>query len=61
MATPRVFISSTFYDLNEIRETIENAGDWKEDYRYDNHTNEFYHKSFAGKEDQKIKDWFKLS
>jgi hypothetical protein len=24
MATPRVFISSTFYDLNEIRETIEN-------------------------------------
>lgn len=58
---PTMTNKELLYITEAIRVTIENSGEWKEDYRYDNHTNEFYHKSFAGKEDQKIKDWFKLS
>jgi len=46
---------------SSIREVVENSDNWQKDYRYDNHTNEFYHKSFAGKEEQGIRDWFKLS
>jgi len=48
------------YIICSIRSTIENASEWGKDYRYDNHTNEFYHKSFPEKESSGYLNWFCL-
>lgn len=37
------------YILDSIRQVSEKAGEWKNDYIYDNHTNEFNHLSFKRK------------
>jgi selenocysteine lyase/cysteine desulfurase len=36
------------YALDAIRQIVENVDEWKRDYRYDNHTNEFIHISGNG-------------
>jgi len=46
--------------LESIRETTLNAAEWGKDYRYDNHTNEFYHLKQSDKEYQDYQGWFKL-
>jgi selenocysteine lyase/cysteine desulfurase len=43
-----------------IKTTIEKAEEWGKDYRYDNHTNEFYHLTFAEKEKTAGLKWFDL-
>jgi len=48
------------YIIGSIKSTILNASEWGKDYRYDNHTNEFYHKSFPEKESSGYLNWFSL-
>lgn len=44
-----------------IEQTVENAEEWKKDYSYDRHTNEFNHISFSEKNDLRCSDWFKIT
>ncbi len=46
--------------LEAIKQTVENAGEWINDYTYSSKTNEFYHKSVNEKHDKMISDWFEL-
>lgn len=48
------------YIIAAIRSTITNAHEWGKEYRYDNHTNEFYHESFPEKESSGYLKWFDL-
>jgi selenocysteine lyase/cysteine desulfurase len=45
------------YFIHALTEIIENIEEWKNDYEYDRHTNEFIHKSF---QDFQIENWFRL-
>jgi selenocysteine lyase/cysteine desulfurase len=49
------------YICEAIRKTVKNAEEWKKDYSYDRHTNEFNHLSFSQKNDSSCAEWFKLS
>jgi hypothetical protein len=46
--------------ISAIRETAEMADEWGKDYLYDNHTNEYYHKTFREKECSGFSGWFDL-
>ena len=48
------------YVCDAIVSLAENHKDWKEDYQYDNHTNEFTHKDFNKSIKDKVEDWFQL-
>ncbi len=48
------------YVCDAIISLAENHKDWKEDYQYDNHTNEFTHKDFNKSIKDKVEDWFQL-
>lgn len=43
--------------LNSIEQTVQNSEEWKKDYIYDSHTNEFHHSSFNNKP---VREWFSL-
>lgn len=58
---PTMTNEELLFIIQAIKEIVENAGEWSEDYLYNIHTNEFYHKSFSGKDESVISDWFKLS
>jgi selenocysteine lyase/cysteine desulfurase len=45
---------------NAIRQTIQNSEEWKIDYCYDSHTNEFTHCKSIEKKDTAYSDWFRL-
>jgi selenocysteine lyase/cysteine desulfurase len=44
-----------------IRQTVEKAEEWKKDYCYDSHTNEFTNCKSSEKENTDYSDWFKLT
>jgi selenocysteine lyase/cysteine desulfurase len=46
--------------INAIRETVVMAAEWGKDYIYDNHTNEYYHRTFREKECSGFSRWFDL-
>ena len=43
-----------------INDIVENYEEWKQDYSYDNRTNEFTHKTFDSKIQETIDNWFEL-
>ncbi len=47
--------------IKAIEETAARADEWGKDYIYDNHTNEYYHKTFREKECSGFSRWFDLS
>lgn len=46
--------------INAIRGIAENADEWKKDYIYNCHTNEFRHSSDKGENKEKVISWFNL-
>ena len=48
------------YIINAIRKTVENVENWKKDYYYNKHTNEFYHIHFS-ENSTDITRWFNLT
>jgi len=44
--------------VTAVAEIAQNYSEWSADYRYDSHTNEFYHKNFVDGSSGKIKEWF---
>jgi hypothetical protein len=57
---PTMTNDELLYIMDAIRQTVENADEWKKDYCYNNHTNEFNHCKFSKKDDSVYADWFKL-
>jgi selenocysteine lyase/cysteine desulfurase len=47
---PTMTADELLFIINSVKEIVRNASRWGKDYRYDNHTNEFYHKTFHEKE-----------
>ena len=47
--------------IDAISQTVENIGEWKKDYCYDKHTNEFHHFNFRLEMTTDYAGWFKLS
>ena len=46
--------------LDAIKEIVRYASEWEKDYVYDNHTNEFHHKSFREKDSSDYSKWFEF-
>ena len=49
------------YLISAIEELCKHHKEWMQDYEYNKHKNEFYHKSGIKVEDSIIKDWFTIS
>ena len=48
------------YILDAIKQTVENANEWKKDYSYNMQTNEFHHQRFPEKTNADFAKWFNL-
>lgn len=46
--------------VDSLREIIQNASEWKNEYFYDKGTNEYYHKQDAGLKLREVESWFKF-
>ena len=57
---PTMTNEELLFITNAIKQTVENAEDWKIDYCYDMHTNEFSHCRFTEKNKSSYTDWFIL-
>ena len=57
---PTMTNDELLFITNSIKETVEKADDWKKDYFYDSHTNEFSHINSSEKTNPVYSDWFKL-
>ena len=58
---PTMTNEELIYICEAIEQTVEYAEEWKKDYSYDRHTNEFKHISFSEKFDSACSDWFKIN
>jgi selenocysteine lyase/cysteine desulfurase len=58
---PTMTDDELLFIVHAIKETAEKADQWKKDYCYDKHTNEFNHSGFSGKTASAYSDWFKLT
>ena len=47
--------------VTAIEEIVANIQEWQKPYRYDAHSNEFYHREETGEPNGRIEDWFSLS
>jgi selenocysteine lyase/cysteine desulfurase len=57
---PTMTDAELLFILDAIGKIVSNAKEWSKDYQYNNHTNEFYHISFAGNQPSVFAPWFKL-
>ncbi len=57
---PTMTNNEIYYITDAIKQIVNNIDDWKRDYTYSSHNNEFYHVSKNGKEEEKITNWFSL-
>jgi len=55
---PTMTDNELLFITGAIKETVEKIDLWRNDYSYDKHTNEFYHKDFQEKKIQDYIDWF---
>jgi selenocysteine lyase/cysteine desulfurase len=58
---PTMTNEELIYICDAIEQTVKYAEEWKKDYSYDRHTNEFNHISFSEKFDSRCSDWFKIT
>jgi len=57
---PTMTNEELLFITDSIKQTIENIGEWQEDYDYDRHTNEFNHKAFQKKNKEDVSKWYCL-
>lgn len=48
------------YIINAVTQTAFYYNEWKNDYSYDNHTNEFVHNTIPNNEEKVIENWFRI-
>jgi selenocysteine lyase/cysteine desulfurase len=58
---PTMSNDELLFITDAIKQTAEKAGEWKKDYCYDNHTNEFQHSKFSEQKSIDYNRWFKLT
>lgn len=58
---PTMTNDELLYITEAIKMTIEKADDWRKDYCYDSHTNEFSHCKLSGHNGFPYSEWFKLT
>jgi selenocysteine lyase/cysteine desulfurase len=58
---PTMTNDELLFITHAIRQTVENAEEWKKDYCYDSHTNEFSHCKQSENSKPVYSDWFKLT
>ena len=46
--------------LDAIQQIVKHKDEWAEDYNYDIHKNEFFHKDQSNEVDQLVEDWFQM-
>jgi selenocysteine lyase/cysteine desulfurase len=57
---PTMTDNELLFIIGAIKDIIKNAGEWAGDYIYDNHTNEFHHRTFQEKMKSSYYHWFIL-
>jgi len=57
---PTMTDDELYFIIESVRETVGNADEWSRDYLYNNHTNEFYHKTYPEKGFSGYASWFDL-
>jgi selenocysteine lyase/cysteine desulfurase len=57
---PTMTDDELLFILDAIRQTVKHGEQWKKDYCYDKHTNEFHHCKFSDKSFDYLKQWFTL-
>ena len=57
---PTMTDDELLFITDAIRQSVENADEWKKDYCYDRHTNEFNHSKFPDNDNVNCSHWFKL-
>jgi selenocysteine lyase/cysteine desulfurase len=57
---PTMTNKELLYITDAIKQTADNANEWKKDYCYDSHTNEFSNCKFSEKNKTSHSDWFNL-
>jgi selenocysteine lyase/cysteine desulfurase len=57
---PTMTDDELLYITDAIKQTVDNADEWKKDYCYNNHTNEFTHCEFNGRTQSGYSAWFNL-
>jgi selenocysteine lyase/cysteine desulfurase len=58
---PTMTNDELLYITDAMRQTINNIKEWRNDYNYDKHTNEFNHCKFYEQNDSGYSDWFNLT
>lgn len=46
--------------IDAVKQVAKYHNEWENDYRYEKHTNEFYHISETGEKDKMVEEWFRL-
>jgi selenocysteine lyase/cysteine desulfurase len=57
---PTMTNNELLFIIDAIRETVENIKEWEKDYVYNNHTNEFYHRTFPENDILEHPEWFEM-
>ena len=57
---PTMTNEELLYIIDAIRQSVENVAEWKNDYDYDRHTNEFNYKYSSPGVMPYLKKWFNL-
>ena len=57
---PTITDAELDYIIKAVDEIAENHEEWRQDYEYDSHNNEFYHKNQPKDQTKRIVNWFKL-
>jgi selenocysteine lyase/cysteine desulfurase len=55
---PTMTNDELLFITDAIKQTIENISEWRKDYDYDRHTNEFNHRTFQNKDKENVAKWF---
>ena len=58
---PTMTDEELLFITDAIRQTVEKAEEWKKDYTYDRHTNEFNHNTFNEKHMTDCSQWFRIN
>lgn len=57
---PTMTNDELYFIIDAIKQTIENIKEWGEDYYFDKHLGEFFHKTFPKKTCEDFETWFKI-
>lgn len=57
---PTMTNEEIYFITDALKQIVNNIDEWKKDYTYSSHNNEFYHITKNGKEEDEIRQWFTM-